>query len=68
MNNKLHNTIQDTFEPAYLQGTTSWAVFYYMDNRVTITKASKGFRINVGGIEIWKSSAKAACNWVAKNF
>jgi len=68
MTNKLHATIQGIFDPAYIQGTTSWAVFYYMGNRVNMMKHGKGFLVSVEGVEMWKSSPKAACNWVAKNF
>lgn len=64
--NKMHSTIQDRLSPEWVSKHQAWVVFYYNDERVTITRASRGYRLSVGGLEIWKSSVSGLCNWIER--
>jgi len=69
-NNTLHTAIRQTFgsTATRIQGDKTWADFYVDGNRIVFTKYQRGFRIATAKHNTWKSSAKAACNFVAQNF
>ena len=45
----------------------SWATFKIGDDRINLTKCQGGYRITTPSYVAWKSSARAACNFIAKN-